>query len=85
MIREFGSVENIYNNLDKLKENNLYKRYVTVFELQKKEAALSKYLATIVTHAKVDPFQNLNIKDLEINMDEQGKEKVYKKSRFNNK
>jgi 5'-3' exonuclease len=79
MINEFGSIENLYNNLDKLKENSSYKRYVTKFESQKKEADLSKYLATIVTQAKVDSLQSLNTKDLEINMDEQGKEQVYEK------
>ncbi|WP_121616832.1 5'-3' exonuclease [Virgibacillus halodenitrificans] len=79
MIREFGSVENIYKNLDILKENSSYRRYITKFGTQKKEADLSKYLATIVTHAKVESIENLTIQDLEINMDELGKEKIYER------
>lgn len=79
MLKDFGSIENIYSNLDKLKENSSYRRYVTKFESQKKEADLSKYLATIVTKAKVDSIDTINLQDLQINMDEQGKEQVYER------
>jgi 5'-3' exonuclease len=80
MIKKYGSVENIYNQLDELRENPTYKRYVTKFESQKKEAELSKYLATIVKQARVDALQNLDIQDLTItNIDQHKKEEIYKR------
>jgi 5'-3' exonuclease len=79
MIKKYGSVENIYNQLDELREHPTYKRYVTKFESQKKEAELSKYLATIVKQARVDALQNLDIQDLTItNIDQHKKEEIYK-------
>lgn len=79
LINEFGSIESIYNNLDKLKEINTYRRYVTKFESQRKEADLSKYLATIVTQAKVDSIETLDIRDLKININEEAKEQIYER------
>ena len=50
LIQEFGSVENLYDNIDKIEKAGLKKK----LEENKENALLSKELATIITNAPVE-------------------------------
>ncbi|MFZ1322125.1 MAG: DNA polymerase I [Ignavibacteria bacterium] len=59
LIQEFGSIENMYNNIDKITKPKLKEN----IETQKKEALLSYRLVTIKTDVPLDiNFHNLNKK-----------------------
>ncbi|WP_016839189.1 5'-3' exonuclease [Ureibacillus thermosphaericus] len=77
ILKEYQSVENLYENLNRLLENHNFKRYLPKFKSQQKEAMLSKYLATIITNVPIEEVQQLDIKNLILNVNVEGKQTVY--------
>lgn len=73
MLKEYGHIENIYENLDELGKRKEYKRYVAKFKSFSKEASLSKYLATIVRDKKIEVVHKLDLNNLVLNIDKNGK------------
>lgn len=51
--------------------------YLPKFKSQQKEAMLSKYLATIITNVPIEEVQQLDIKNLILNVNVEGKQTVY--------
>ncbi|MEX3623600.1 5'-3' exonuclease [Viridibacillus arvi] len=78
ILKEFGSIENIYENLEELRRNTSYKRYVPKFETQRKEAMTSKFLATIVSKVDIDVISKIDINNFTININKKGKAEIYK-------